>query len=336
MFLWVFLLLSFLWNVFAVCTISDYFLSFTAHPLSMTHTCSPPSCFTSCFTCAIKAETTSTRLGKLPVLMPRPGQNDPHFKNNGDNGSLRRKGAHPRQSVLSPCKAFQPATHPLRRRCSSSRAGASDSGWIHSREKCEERNRAKSLPWDGPTGAESFRSSCVWGKCLDLSLTFSTEIKKNPPMWSALSRLHLLACMLPIIMEKPTWINEYPSHFHPLSHWHHIQTNTLRGNYVCGWGFFLFSSPFVSIFNPTPNRQRNAAYFRVKPPTTTSTHTNTHTLPPTLPLSLLSEHLFVSQLKCEMDLYWSPSTWFPREPGESFESDLWCARLLAAEKHIGG
>lgn len=33
-----------------------------------------------------------------------------------------------------------------------------------------------------------------------------------------------------------------------------------------------------------------------------------------------------------MDLYWSLSTWFPREPGESFESDLqglWCWRLCS-------
>lgn len=276
----------------------------------------------------------------LPVLMPRPGQNNPYFKNNGDNGSLRRKGAHPRQSVLSPCKAFQPATHPLRRRCSSSsRAGASDSGWIHSREKCEERNRAKSLPWDGPTGAESFRSSCVWGKYLDLSLTFSTDIKKNPPLWSALSRLHLLACMLPIIMEKANmnkWVSKPFSPPFPLApHPNKYPERKLR----VWMRVFPFFQPIWFYFQPpalTPNRQRNAAYFRVKPPTTTSTHTNTHTLPPTLPLSLLSEHLFVSQLKCEMDLYWSPSTWFPREPGESFESDLRCARLLAAEKHIGG
>lgn len=37
-----------------------------------------------------------------------------------------------------------------------------------------------------------------------------------------------------------------------------------------------------------------------------------------------------SLLKCEMDLSWSLSTWFPREPRESFELDLhWrCCWLL--------
>lgn len=66
-----------------------------------------------------------------------------------------------------------------------------------------------------------------------------------------------------------------------------------------------------------------------------------------LPLSLcLTISLSLrSLLKCEMDLSRSLSTWFPREPRESFESDLqrrWCWLLystggtnITAECHMG-
>lgn len=92
-----------------------------------------------------KLKTTSTRLWILLVLMPRPGRNSLYFENNGDNKSpkatIRASAAKeliPGTVCYPRAKRFsQPATHPLRH-CSRSRAGASDSGWIHSREKCEE------------------------------------------------------------------------------------------------------------------------------------------------------------------------------------------------------
>lgn len=128
------------------------------------------------------------------VLMPRPGSNGPHFKNNGDGESLSRKGAHPRQSVLSPCKAFQLPTHPLRGCCRPRcrcrlrcRAGSVRFrvGFAHEKNVRNESERQRCLEVDSPnwTALESFRLSCVWGEYLDLSPPISIT-PPSPPLSS--------------------------------------------------------------------------------------------------------------------------------------------------------
>lgn len=153
---------------------------------------------------------------------------------------------------------------------------------------------------------------------------------------------------LQVITIKAASINENCSHFRPLSSSDTTSKQTLcifpfpcigvlttqKGRKSHEWKQHIFFQSIFYYFHSI-SRQRgykNNASFTVKLPSALSISN-----PLSLPLSLrLTVSLsFRSLLKCEMDLSWSLSTWFPREPRESSESDFAVKMVLASVQYSG-
>lgn len=122
---------------------------------------------------------------------------------------------------------------------------------------------------------------------------------------------------------------------------------TLKGKKSHEGEQHIFFNPFVTISIQFQDKRgyKNEASFKVKPPPPPPTLFLSNPLYLPLSLCLTISLSLCSLLKCEMDLSWSLSTWFPREPRESFESDLqwrWCWLLystvgtdITTECHVG-